>query len=115
MWHGFADQLIMPEGSILYYDSVANTMGGYDALQPWYRFFLAPGNAHCGGGAGHQPQALFQRVVDWVENGAAPDTILATRTVNNVAQSRPLCPYPKFARYSGSGDVNVASSYVCAP
>ena len=115
MWQGFADQLIMPEGSIEYYDAVANTMGGYDAIKPWYRHFLAPGVGHCSGGSGHQPQDLFQRVVDWVEQGSAPDRILATRTVGGVAQSRPLCPYPNFARYSGAGDVNDAASYVCAP
>ena len=27
--------------------------------------------------------------------------------------SRPLCPYPQYARYAGSGDVNDAGSYDC--
>src|SRR5436190_3975176 len=55
MWQGWADQLIMPQGSVMYYDAVANVMGGYSALQPWYRHFMAPGVGHCGGGNGPQP------------------------------------------------------------
>ena len=53
MWQGFADQLIMPEGSIAYYDAVTNFMGGgYAQTQQFFRHFMAPGVAHCGGGTG---------------------------------------------------------------
>jgi hypothetical protein len=114
MWQGWADQLIMPQGSTSYYDAVANVMGGYSALSPWYRHFMAPGVAHCGGGNGPQPQNLFQSVVDWVEKGTAPDTILASKPVTGGTQTRPLCPYPAVAKYTGSGDLNSAANFVCA-
>ena len=114
MWQGWADQLIMSEGSTIYYDAVANVMGGYAALQPWYRHFMAPGVGHCGGGNGPQPQNLFQSVVNWVENGTAPDRILATRTVNGATETRPLCPYPTAAKYIGSGSTGDPNNFVCA-
>ena len=114
MWQGWADQLIMSEGSTIYYDAVANVMGGYAALQPWYRHFMAPGVGHCGGGNGPQPQNLFQAVVNWVENGTAPDRIPATRTVNGATETRPLCPYPMAAKYIGSGSTGDPNNFVCA-
>lgn len=115
MWHGFADQLIVPEGTIDYYDAVTNTIsnGKYRKTQQFARLFMAPGVGHCGGGNGPQPQNLFQAVVDWVEDGKAPRTITATRTVAGVAETRPLCPYPAFAKYIGSGDPNNAANFVC--
>ena len=58
---------------------------------------------------------MFDAVVNWVEHGQAPDTILATKTSGGVVtQSRPLCPYPKFAVYTGSGSTDDASNFVCA-
>jgi hypothetical protein len=114
MWQGWADQLIMPQGSVMYYDAVANVMGGYSALQPWYRHFMAPGVGHCGGGNGPQPQNLFQSVVDWVENGIAPDRIIASKSITGGTQTRPLCPYPAVAKYTGSGSTDDANNFVCA-
>ena len=116
MWQGFADQLIPSEDSIDYYDSVTNFLGGgYAQTQQWYRHFMAPGVAHCGGGVGPQPQNLFPTVVNWVENAVAPDTLLATKSLpGGVTQSRPLCPYPAMAKYIGSGDTNDAANFVCS-
>ena len=116
MWQGFADQLIPSEDSIDYYDSVTNFLGGgYAQTQQWYRHFMAPGVAHCGGGVGPQPQNLFPTVVNWVENGVAPDTLLATKSLpGGVTESRPLCPYPAMAKYIGSGDTNDAANFVCS-
>jgi hypothetical protein len=115
-WQGFADQLIMSEDSIDYYDSVTNFMGGgYAQTQQFFRHFMAPGVGHCGGGSGPQPQNQFQAVVNWVENGQAPATLLATKTLpGGITQSRPLCPYPAEAKYIGSGDTNDAANFVCA-
>ena len=54
------------------------------------------------------------QLVEWVENGTAPDAIQATQMENgNVVRTRPLCPYPQVARYDGSGDVNDASNFSC--
>ena len=116
MWQGFSDQLIMAEGSIAYYDAATNFMGGgYAQTQQFFRHFMAPGVGHCGGGPGPQPQGLFQSVVDWVENGVAPETILASRTLpGGGTQTRPLCQYPKVAKYVGTGSTDDAANFVCA-
>ena len=82
MWQGEADQLIQTENSLNYYDHVANYFSGgtpdFSVLKSWFRYFRAPGVAHCGGGNGPQPVGLFEAMVNWVENGVAPDSILAS-------------------------------------
>ena len=109
MWHGLADQLIPFQSNIYYYSKVLDNYGGADNVSPWFRFFLAPGVTHCGGGAGPQPQDLFNTMVDWAQNGIAPDSILSS----GGGRSRPLCPFPQTAIYDGIGDPNVASSFKC--
>jgi hypothetical protein len=114
MWHGFADQLIVPQGSIDYYDRVTQALGGgYAQTQQFARLFMSPGVGHCGGGSGPQPQALFDAVVNWVEHGVAPDRILASKPIANGTQTRPLCPYPAFAHWIGAGSTDDAANFVC--
>jgi hypothetical protein len=113
MWHGETDQLIPWRQSVHYYREAAQRFDGFHKLNPWFRFFVAPGVNHCSGGAGPQPQALFDTLVNWVENGVAPDSILAQNTTAGVVtRTRPLCPYPQTAIYQG-GDPNLASSFRC--
>jgi hypothetical protein len=115
IYHGWSDPLIVPEGSIDYYDRVTETLGGgYAQTQEFARLFMAPGVAHCAGGDGPQPQGLFESVVNWVENDSAPETILATKQIEGDTQSRPLCPYPAKAQWTGEGSSNNASNYTCA-
>src|SRR5688500_16237250 len=116
---GMNDQLIMPRGVVNYYREMATRHGSqnepnFERLQTFYRLFRAPGVAHCGGGAGPQPQNLFGALVNWVENGVAPQQILAQSTSGGVTRTRPLCPYPQRAIYDGSGDVNDAASFHCS-
>jgi hypothetical protein len=110
MWHGLADQLIPFEQNIYYYNEVVDNYQGLDEVTPWFRFFLAPGVTHCGGGVGPQPLNLFNTMVNWVENGVAPDSILAATTTG---RTRPLCPFPQTAIYDGVGDPERASSFKC--
>jgi hypothetical protein len=115
MWHGFVDQLIVPGGTIDYYEAVTRRLkGGHKRTQQFARLFMAPGVAHCAGGDGPQPQGLFEALVDWVERGKAPDTILAAKkSGGSTTQTRPLCPYPAFARWTGKGSTDEASNFVC--
>ena len=115
MWHGFSDQLIMAEGTIDYYDRVVRALGGgYKHVQEFARLFMAPGVAHCGGGTGPQPQNPFNYLVNWVENGVAPETILASKDLGGgVTQTRPLCPYPSVAVWTGHGSTDDAANFVC--
>jgi hypothetical protein len=113
MWHGLADNQIPFRSNIYYYSRVIDQYGAAD-LSDWYRFFLAPGVGHCGGGNGPQPQQLFERMVAWSEGGPAPDTILASNTTAGVVtRTRPLCPFPQTAIYNGTGDPNSAASFQC--
>jgi hypothetical protein len=109
MWQGSADQTVPFQSNIYYYSKVLDFFGGASSVQPWFRFFLAPGVAHCGGGAGPQPQNLFNTLVGWAEGGPAPDSILSS----GAGRTRPLCPFPQTAIYDGVGNPNVASSFVC--
>ena len=72
----------MAEGTIDYYDRVVRGLGGgYKHTQEFARLLMAPGVDHCGGvrSTGPNPQNLFDYLVDWVENGVAPDTILSAQ------------------------------------
>lgn len=116
---GANDQLIMPRGVIKYYREMASRHGrgdepDFERLQKFFRLFRAPGVAHCGGGAGPQPQNLFGALVNWVENGIAPEQILAQTTSGGVVtRTRPLCPYPQTAIYKGSGSTDDAANFRC--
>ncbi len=116
---GANDQLIMPRGVINYYRQMASHYGkhgepDFERVQSFYRLFRAPGVAHCGGGAGPQPQNLFNALVNWVENGVAPEQILAqSESGGVVTRTRPLCPYPQTAVYNGSGSTDDASNFHC--
>lgn len=113
MWHGLADELIFPNGSLNYYERVL-------AMDPkaadFVRLFEAPGIAHCSGGPGAYPGTAFDSLVDWVEKGKAPDKLdAATIPIDPAGKvsHRPLCPYPKVASYKG-GNPHEASSFECA-
>jgi hypothetical protein len=112
-WHGWSDPLIFPRGTTSYYERVKREMGGADEVADFYRLFMAPGAGHCGGGTGPSPVDPMAALVAWVEQGRAPDSLLARRTAGGVTTERPLCPWPQVARYEG-GDPNVASNFRCA-
>ena len=115
LWHGFSDQLIVPEGTIDYYDALTHKLGGgYAHTQQFARLFMAPGVGHCGGGEGPQPQKMFDVLVDWVEQGKAPERIQAAKSIpGGGTQARPLCPYPAFAHWTGTGSTDDAANFVC--
>jgi feruloyl esterase len=54
-------------------------------------------------------------IINWVEKGKAPTSMVASRVVNNqVVRTRPLCAYPQVARYSGQGSIDDAANFRCA-
>ena len=116
IWHGLADQLIFPQGTINYYQRVQQAMGGARPTDSFARLFLAPGAQHCASAAGPAPANPLAAVVSWVEQGKAPASILATVTdpaTGVVTLSRPLCAYPATARYTGHGSTNDARNFRC--
>jgi Tannase and feruloyl esterase len=115
MWQGLADQLIFTGDSINYYNQALAANGGIQNTQSFFRYFLAPGVAHCGtpGAGSIAPTNPMQQVINWVENGQAPAVLNASGTINGQAVTRPLCPYPDpDAKYTG-GNPNLTASYTC--
>lgn len=133
-YHGAADPLIPAQNGINYYNSVVSAEKGLDRTQRFFRAFLVPGLYHCSGGPGPiafgtaEPAPPSQQDADhdilralerWVEDGAAPARVVATKYVDNdpkrgIALQRPLCPYPQVAMYKGTGDMNDAANFTCA-
>lgn len=105
-WHGLADQILTPKGTEDYYRRVLDLDPG---AQDFYRYFEAPGVAHCAGGPGPYPSDAFAKLVQWVEEGTMPDTLSAH---GNDGSSRDLCLYPLVQRYAG-GDPKAATSFQC--
>jgi feruloyl esterase len=70
--------------------------------------------AHCAGGVGPDSHDAVTAIVNWVEGGKAPDSMVASKIVDGkVTRSRPLCPYPQVARHSGRGSVDDAANFRC--
>jgi feruloyl esterase len=113
-YHGWLDQNIAPRNSISYYESVLATMGGERETQSFYRLFMVPGMGHCGGGPGASVFDVLAALERWVEDGQAPDRVAAAHVSNGkVDRTRPLCAYPRIARYQGKGSTDDAASFEC--
>lgn len=111
-YHGWSDAAISPLNSIAYFESVQRRMGD---TRSFYRLFMVPGMGHCGGGAGTDRFDKLGTLARWVEDGVAPDRIVASRVVaGKVVRTRPLCPYGKVARWRGSGSTDDAANFACA-
>jgi feruloyl esterase len=113
-YHGWSDPQISPLNSTQYYSRVAERLGDASKLHASYRLFMAPGMGHCGGGEGPNTFDMVGALEQWVERGLAPDRIVASHSTNGVVdRTRPLCPYPQVAAYSGTGSPDEAASFAC--
>ena len=121
IYHGFSDPALPPFRTVLYYEHLARlAFGDFGRIQRNVRFFTVPGMQHCVGGPGPNVIDTLTPLENWVENGTAPDGIVATKFVNNnpamgVSRTMPLCMFPEEAQYGGSGNVNDAASWSCRP
>jgi feruloyl esterase len=125
VYHGVSDQIFSVNDTETWYRGVQENNGG-DASN-FARFFRVPGMGHCSGGPSTDQFDMITPLVQWVEAGTAPDTVIATaRGTGNpggvnadvpsnwsATRTRPLCPYPKVARYKGTGDVEDAANFTC--
>ena len=115
MYHGWADSVVPPEESIRYYEAAANAMGGMDKVGSFFRLFMVPGMGHCGGGPGPNTFDALAALDKWVGEGAEPQKIVASHSTDGaVDRTRPLCPYPQVARWTGTGSTDDAANFVCA-
>jgi feruloyl esterase len=132
VYHGWGDNVVSTLDSINYYKMVVAALTGVgkgsDAYTPedakwikastkvgsFYRVFLIPGMNHCAGGPGPTNLKGMDALAAWVEKKQAPDQIMGTHMTNGAADlTRPLCPYPMAAQYSGQGSVTDAANFAC--
>jgi len=108
--HGLADPIFSPDEMIDYYQRLSARHGA--ATAEFSRLFLIPGMAHCQGGAATDSWDGLGALMDWVEKGQPPQRIVATGTAVFPGRTRPLCPYPAYAHYTG-GNAEDAASFSC--
>jgi feruloyl esterase len=107
-----------PQDMVNWYTEMNHGMQGgenFKKTKDFARLFLMPGANHCGGGPATSTIDAFSPLVNWVENGVAPARIVGTAPANTPfpGRTRPLCPYPQYAHYTGSGDINAEANFVC--
>jgi feruloyl esterase len=113
-FHGMSDPWFSALDTLGYYERLADASGGPEQVRSWSRLYLVPGMGHCGGGAATLDTFdLLSAVVDWVEKGTAPESVVATGR-SQPGKSRPLCAYPEYARYKGTGDPSDAANFSCS-
>lgn len=107
-FHGVSDPWFSAFDSWNYWQRAAETNGA--AFTDASRYYMIPGMGHCQGGNAFDKFDLLGPLVDWVENGTAPERPIASRADNSA--SRPMCPHPSYAQYIG-GDASKPESYEC--
>ena len=124
VYHGTADPIFSAADTTKWFDALQTANGGSSAN--FARYFMVPGMNHCSGGPATDQFDMLSNLVNWVEQGQAPEQITANargtgaNVVNSevpatwsVNRTRPLCAYPKVARYKGTGDIESAASFSC--
>ncbi len=124
-------------GKVLAYHGVSDPIFSVSDTEAWFknlqnassmaRFYRVPGMGHCSGGPAADQFDMLTPLVSWVEKGTAPEQVVASvRGAGNAGgvnadvpatwaanRTRPLCPYPKVAKYNGSGSIELAASFTC--
>lgn len=114
IWYGVGDLCVSVERTAEYVRAVQARVGREKA-RDFLRFFVTPSQGHSLTGAGPQSIPLLSTMEAWVEKGRAPAGLTATRVEadGKATFTRPLCEYGTYAKYKGSGDQNLASSFSC--
>ncbi len=128
VYQGWQDPVVNALDTIAYYEQVRTRQGSQAGTDEFFRLLLVPGMGHCSGGPGttqfgNQGGAvpavdadhdLLAALDAWVEKGVAPARVIASRVDGGkTIRTRPLCPYPTRAVYSGAGSTDDAASFTC--
>ncbi len=117
-YQGWSDPAAIPGATIGYYEDVRERMGGQAETEEFARLFMIPGAGHCWEPPHPSPDVFnpIEALENWVEHGIAPERIDVARhdSSGNMTRSRPLCPYPSVAEYSGTGSIDLSSSFKCS-
>lgn len=133
-YQGMQDQVITSDNSERYYKKLARTMNLPPSdLDVFYRYFRISGMGHCMDGPGawnigqtysadpssFEPEDnILLAMVDWVENGKAPEFVRGTKYVNDTAAlgvefRRKHCRFPARNRYVGPGKSTDENAWKC--
>ncbi len=115
VYHGASDSAVSVNDTLQWYRSMSGRMGS--GTQDFARMFVVPGMAHCSGGPATDRFDMLPQLVDWVERGVPPASVTAAASnpgyFGVAARTRPLCPFPQQARYTGSGSIDDAANFRC--
>ncbi|MDR0261461.1 MAG: tannase/feruloyl esterase family alpha/beta hydrolase, partial [Comamonas sp.] len=112
MAHGTADVLVSTRATEQYWQRLEQTMGA-PAVKSFARYYEVPGYGHAASTAFNANWDSLKALDQWVTAGTAPGAQVVSDTAGVPGRTRPLCEYPTWPRYKGSGDVNVADNYSC--
>ena len=112
-WTGWSDLALTPLGTIDYFEQL---QASDSAARDYSRLYMLPGVLHCAGGPGPDQVDWVEAIRAWVEDGDAPERLTASKLdlSGQTTVARPVCPYPEFAVYDGTGDPTVESSFSCS-
>jgi pimeloyl-ACP methyl ester carboxylesterase len=123
-YHGVSDAVFSETDTRAWVDRVNQSVSGSANV---VRHFSVPGMNHCSAGPAADQFDMLTPLVAWVEQGKAPQAVLASaRGVGNAggvnaelpkdwssSRTRPLCAYPSVAKYKGTGSIEDAANFSC--
>jgi feruloyl esterase len=109
LYAGWSDTTITPENTVLYYDNLKKKMGTQD---DFVRLFMVPGMAHCRGGDGPNTFDSIGAMEAWREKGVTPTQLTGFNPQTSL--TRPICSYPQYTKYKGTGNIKDAANWTCA-
>ena len=115
MYHGWADPQVTPLNSVRYFKQVLKATGE-ERQRRSIELYMEPGVSHCWGGEGPDAFDVVGALEQWEETGVAPGQIVASQSIGIYStRTRPLCPYPQIATYTGVGSPDLAENFRCSP
>jgi feruloyl esterase len=109
--HGWSDGLIPAMSTVNFYTELTQHLGREKSEGA--RLFMIPGMGHCAGGDGPHVFNAITTIDQWVETGRAPERIVVSNAPGKPARTRPLCPWPQEAVYSGQGSTDEEKNFRC--
>jgi feruloyl esterase len=116
VWYGVADTCVSMYKTAEYFAAMKKKMG-VEKVASFARFLNSPGVGHNLDGPGAGTADFLAAIDKWVESDVAPDKLVAAKLSNDFTKAlfeRPVCEFPKFPRYKGSGDTSKAESFICS-
>ncbi len=110
--HGWSDPLVPPATSVQFYQEITSALPKSRTSNA--RLFMVPGMGHCEGGDGPSIFDATSVIDAWVDTGRAPARIIASNPPGSPNRTRPLCPFPHEAIYSGRGSTDAEENFHCA-